>query len=94
MNIGGKKKGEKKTKKEKKQKKVRIFFNERFAFIHWCFLDLTCFPRVLIICLFHQISQIYACEQKKHEHNNLLDLYGSIAKAGFGSRILIGCCKS
>ena len=72
MNIGGKKKGEKKTKKDKKQKKLRFFFNERFAFIHWCFfLDLTCFPRVLIICLFHQISQIYARERvcaRAHTH--------------------------
>ena len=65
MNIWGKKKGGKEDEKKKERKKAENFFNERFAFIHWCFFDLTCFPRLLIICLFHQSSQIYAHAERQ-----------------------------
>ena len=68
MNIWGKKKGGRKTKKrerEEKKEEAENYFIERFAFIHWCFFDLTCFPRLLIICLFHQSSQIYAHAERQ-----------------------------
>jgi len=59
------KEDEKERERERKKKQDENYFIERFAFIHWCFFDLTCFPRLLIICLFHQSSQIYAHAERQ-----------------------------
>ncbi len=67
MNIWGKKKGGRKTKKGEREKKSKmriILLNDLLLFID-VFFDLTCFPRLLIICLFHQSSQIYAHAERQ-----------------------------